>query len=792
MSNNLVAYYRLGDNVGSFSVQDSSGNDNTGSLINGVNGEPSYGATGVFLYDTDGALDLTSGTNTSGGGFDTNDQTTEPPTVHDPLSDADVWTVEMWFQWLGGTAIPAAAIIPPGLTTNMTHPPGFPAGVLGAPASASVVCDAPYATVGDLAIFAVVVGSPTVTVTEVDGEVSDSWTLQVRNQDAVNSQCCDIWTATVTSTAAPDVLTLTYSVDNVSEIDAYFWVDSLTVGQGASTIWGFPDIGIGGSATNVTTVTYPSLNTNNDTNPQAYWGLASTSGTISAGSTGGFTYENISGNAGIAINLDVYPGGNPWQPTAATTSGKYVTVGMIVEASIQTAASVAAVPNATMLRINNPNGFEPFTSYELQIGFANTVSAIPGQTVAIANAVVEAFGEYDGFNIWQFAANPFDGLWHHLVKSNVLPYPYLDGQPPSNLNSAGNTAIGANVAGLVFGTGPGGTGLDPNGGTLYGQPFAGLLDEVALYDTILTTEQIGNHYNTAMWFQTAEFGGSSGPASVGRTNKVLAVAGLDPATIFAVPYNMMTELYAETDTVTTTSALNYLQTTTQTEPGLIFQGVDGLIYGWNREFQYLNPSSIESQALFSDDASSPYFYEGNSLQIAGDDLDVWNEAQIESGVPSTATSEQIEVGVLQDWGPADSALAAYSASVYGNRTLQGLTALQFAHDSDALALAQTLVSWYALPLARVTQMTINAQGNGGANIPQMLQRTLYDRLSIVYNGQTPGTPFSQESVIEQITHTVDMSVPSWSTTYAMSPYEILLNAFYLDSSEMDGTDVLVM
>ena len=137
-------------------------------------------------------------------------------------------------------------------------------------------------------------------------------------------------------------------------------------------------------------------------------------------------------------------------------------------------------------------------------------------------------------------------------------------------------------------------------------------------------------------------------------------------------------------------------------------------------------------------------------------------------------------------------LSGHSASVYGNRTLQGLTALQFAHDSDALALAQNYIEWYALPLLRVTQMTINAQGNGGANISQMLQRGLYDLLQIEYTGQTPGPTFVQKSLIEQISHTVDMSIPEWNTTFAMSPYEVLMDPFVIGTSTVDGPSVLTL
>ena len=111
--------------------------------------------------------------------------------------------------------------------------------------------------------------------------------------------------------------------------------------------------------------------------------------------------------------------------------------------------------------------------------------------------------------------------------------------------------------------------------------------------------------------------------------------------------------------------------------------------------------------------------------------------------------------------------------------MQGLTGLQFEYDIDALALAQNYARWYNLPINRITQIGVNSYAHGGANIPQMLGRSLMDRITVTYNGQTPGDPFTQQSLIEQITDTVDLSGPTWVTTWALSPYEILLSPIYL-------------
>ena len=77
--NSLQAYYRLGDMPGSFSVSDFSGNGQTGSLLGGAAGAPAFGGTGAFLSDANTSMDLTNGTNALNGGFQTVDNTIEPP-----------------------------------------------------------------------------------------------------------------------------------------------------------------------------------------------------------------------------------------------------------------------------------------------------------------------------------------------------------------------------------------------------------------------------------------------------------------------------------------------------------------------------------------------------------------------------------------------------------------------------------------------------------------------------------------------------------------------------------------
>jgi len=535
-----LAYYRLGETAGGYSVDDATGNGNTGSLISGPGGTPAFGVPGPFLYDPDTALDLTNGTNLPNGGISTNDNSTEPPTTHNPLSSQNNWELTCWFKWVA-TDLPAPAT----------------------PASGS-------------------------------------------------------------------------------------------------------------------------------------------------------------------------------------------------------SASVAGVPNGVLMHFTSAS-----VTYEVQIGFVEIPTVPSGTTVY--NSVIFTDGTNLAFFFNFLGVTPLDGQWHYLQLTNkrtllpTIPDVIIDnGIPQSFISpSLGNMASPTNI---TIGTPPiGQTGIDPSGGTLFAQGLPVMIDEVTL--GLGEPGFSGVTYNTGTWFQQQEVGAvesSDNDTITARFNKVMQVVGLDPTNMLNVPYEFQTLLYAETNDLTTTSALNYMQTQTETEPGLIFQGPDGVINAYSRQYQYLNQTSIVSQATLSDSSNSPYFYDGPSLQIVGDDLDTWNQIQVQSG----RSNSQLQESNSQQ-----------SASVYGQRTLQGLTSLQQEYDSDALAISQNYLKWYQNPLTRVVNVTLNSQGNMGSNLVQMLQRQLMDRLTIQYQGQTNSTLFSQDSLIESITHTVDMSQPTWITSYALSPYELIMTPF---------------
>ena len=633
---NLAAYYRLGDIPGSFSVQDSSGLGRSGSLINGLSGEPLWGQTGAFLYDPNTSLDLTNGTNRLNGGITTTDYSTQPPTVYNPIlpTAASVWTFECWEKWTGGS-------------TGLGVPTSF-TGTTDPALSAIEFSKGTLPAIGDL----------------------------IQGPDIPPSTFC-------------------------TELD-----------------------GIAG-------VLYIILN-------NAPTGTAS--GTFSA----------TPGGVGSTLFSGYTPGG-----TLDVRLGTYDSA--------------------------------PIIEYDsIIVGTAS--NGIGEPLLALAHAPVPL---------------AFDGNWHHIV--------VVVAGPTNGTNGVISVSVdGVQVATVSdlstdYGSADNVTiGCDP--GAANG--FVGWLQDVALYGAALTVDQIRHHYEVGKWFQTVQLGAVNGTTEPdGRLNVVMAVSGLDPLIMLEMPNGIpfKTYLYAETNAVTTTSGLNYMQTTSETEPALIFQGPSGTILAYGRQYQYLADVATTSQGIFGDNTSTAtYHYEGTTLTLGQDDLDVFNDIQVQSGrggyqagavyVPPGGTQGtangvvNTSGGQLEEWGPAQSGAMATSASVYGDRTLQGLTSLQFEYDSDALAVAQNYAAWYGFPVMRIESMKLNSYADGGVNIPQILGRGLYDRVTVQYQGQVAGPQFEQESLIESISHSVTISSgPVWSATLELSPYEILLAPTVLGTWAFGGT-----
>jgi hypothetical protein len=503
-------------------------------------------------------------------------------------------------------------------------------------------------------------------------------------------------------------------------------------------------------------------------------------GTPAFGVLGPFLYDSNTA-LDLTNGTNVPNGGfitndNSTQPPTTHNPGNVSYPG--VELWFKWTGSSASIPavggagNAVLFRTDTSSG-----TREFQIGAVKSAN----NTGSLSNCLIITNGT-SVTTYWEIFNNMFDGNWHQFF----YRYPGYPGGNQIGIDGVlySSSYVGGTIAptlggflNMVFGSpGLGARGLDPDVGSRYSVAFTGSMSNVTIYSGAWGTNYPytpTDHYNIGTWFRSIEYGAVSGGVGNGRLNKVLEVLGLDPSVNLSVPYPFQTLLFGETNPVSTTSGLNYIQTLEATEPGVIFQGPDGKVNAFNRQYQYLNPTSTTSQVTMSDLINSTNFYEGQALVITGDDLDTWNDVQVQSGRPGAA---------LQEWGPAQSTAAATSASVNGPRTLQGLTSLKQQNDIDALSLAQNYAKWHNNPINRVAQVILNSYVGGGLNIPQQLQRTLMDRITVQYKGQTPSTLFSQQALIESITDTIVIDGgPYWKTTWALDPYEILMTPTILGS-----------
>jgi hypothetical protein len=378
--------------------------------------------------------------------------------------------------------------------------------------------------------------------------------------------------------------------------------------------------------------------------------------------------------------------------------------------------------------------------------------------------------------------NVLDGTLHHVVIiwTGVIYQCYLDG---AFLYGTGSTAA-YDLTAVTIGSAAG-----------YSQGFAGIIQDIALYSTWLGAAEIASHYTTGWWFQGDDLGASNAAGASARLNKVLAVAAF-PAGLTAIGTPFKTSVYGETQPVTTTTALDYVQLITETEPGLIFQGQDGNIYALNRQYVIGQGGAVgimnsarayTSQGIFGDTAACTYRFVAKGFTLGIDDLDVWNDIQAQSARPSAANDNGKSTGAgngnpIQVFSQVQDARMAVSASQFGDRTLQGLTDLLFLYDSDALLVAEWYGVIYAAAQVRPSAITLDQTFNLGANLPQMLGRTLYDQITVEYQGMagspafSPGSEYTGNVLIESIEHDVDFGTsgdgPWWRTTFVTSPNEI--------------------
>lgn len=334
--------------------------------------------------------------------------------------------------------------------------------------------------------------------------------------------------------------------------------------------------------------------------------------------------------------------------------------------------------------------------------------------------------------------NVCDGNWHHIVaimsfSASVASRTYVD-----NVLTASSAAVAAAapIADYVTINGP------------FFTPFA-LMAKFGVYTATaalpISTAQIANHFaigSTALGIQ------SSGT----RIEAALGAAAWQYSSGYPNIDLGNSLIQAATTSLALSTLLSYIQQVEATEAGAFYSGPDGpgdLIFR-ERHYPLINPTSKTSQGTFADSTSGVAFnYLGQKTSPAMDSLDMWTQASV------SRTN-----GVNQTWTDQN------AANTYGLRHLPPMSGLLMTTDAEALARAQWTVAHYSTPQTRLRSLTIDSLGKGGANFPQMLGRILFDRITVDRQAPDGSSLFSQDGLIEQISH--EINIDSWITTWVLA------------------------
>jgi hypothetical protein len=327
---------------------------------------------------------------------------------------------------------------------------------------------------------------------------------------------------------------------------------------------------------------------------------------------------------------------------------------------------------------------------------------------------------------------PADSAWHHVVAvrdgtahTTAL---YIDGvaQPTTGPSSA-TAPAGVPITFLGIGA-----------FVTVAPSWPGDLQDVAIYPTALTAAQVADHYSLATWPQEQ---------TGARVNRVLTALGW-PAGARQVDAGVST-VQAATQSLVTTTSLQMFQSCEATEGGAFFVDVSGRARFVNRDALLAGTVYTTSQATFGDDTAAADIPFAPNPTLGLDDIDLFNEA-----------SGQRSGGARQVWDDNT------SIDTYGRSTWQPAGTLLGISDAEVLGRCQYIVYNHADPQPRLSSITVDmfdlleviAQPTAIFGL-ELLYRVTVRRLGI------PGSAFSQQGLVEQISETV--TPDSWTVTFGL-------------------------
>jgi len=209
--------------------------------------------------------------------------------------------------------------------------------------------------------------------------------------------------------------------------------------------------------------------------------------------------------------------------------------------------------------------------------------------------------------------------------------------------------------------------------------------------------------------------------------------------------------------VTTSSVLDSIFESVDTEIGVFYQGDDGVLNFHTRAYLYRAAGNATPSGAYvwTDDTTSNYHYEAPSFQLTRDDVDTWTTVIVS---PTNGTAQIYENTANQTrWG--QSTLTKSSTA----------TTLDAAYQT-----AVYLGNVFATPLARVNTLKLKSETDNGSNLDAMLGVNLQDRITVKrtpINASAAGITNTDMSV-ESTNHEFAAEPGFWHTTFTLDPYPI--------------------
>jgi len=350
-----------------------------------------------------------------------------------------------------------------------------------------------------------------------------------------------------------------------------------------------------------------------------------------------------------------------------------------------------------------------------------------------------------------------DGLWHHISLID-------DGISHTQLVVDG-VAVDLGVVAYL------------NGNCQIG-PFAGYVDQI-LIQTGLMANQVKDaktRYRLGSLLQTKKLAGD-------RIAEALYLAGygsIDVGVLSVPNYWVNNLAYVDgastngttycqsglSGNSTTSTALDVILTAAETETGAFYQSPDGYFQFHTLAYPYLPASpGFNQQYVMSDETYGQYHYDGPSLRLIQDDVDLWTRVIV---TPQNGLDQIYESG---------------NDALYGSSTLNK-TGTYHSTNAEALNTAQYLGYIYSTPLTRADNVVLRSETNNGTQLPAMLGTDIGDQVKLIRR-PTNAPAISGNYLVEQISHNFQAYPGTWATALVLDPFPLRI-------VNQDSTEYLVL